>query len=121
MPYNEKYLNSPYRVMEIDLNKERLNEPLGLSGQSLIIFKNPTNISLKLDDIRNDIIPIGACNQSQPIYINGIPFKEIYLTNDATGGILVLILLYTGSTIELIDEIRKTKGIKNILKNIIGV
>ena len=118
MPFNESYVVSPYKVVTADLKRARNNEPMGMAGQSLIVFKNPHNIGLRLDDIRNDIIPVGACNQDSPVHINGIPFKEIYMTNSAEGGNVIFILLFTGSTTQLIDEMRKPKGFDKVLNKI---
>lgn len=118
MPFNEGYVASPYKRISIDLKTARQNEPLGISGESLIIFKNPHNIGIRLDDIRNDIIPIGACEQSSPVYITGIPFKEVYLTNEAKGGYIVFIVLFTGSTSQLISEMKKPKGFDKVLQGL---
>ena len=105
---------SPYKFWEFSLKAVRDNQPLGLSGTDLIIFKLTSPVSIRLDDIRNDPIPLTACDPITPINIIGIPFKEIYLTNEASGGMMQVIVLFGGTSSQIIDEMRKPKGLDRI-------
>jgi len=108
---------APYRIWEYSFNTARQNEPIGLSGTDLIIFRNTHPILIRLDDIRNDEIPITACEPTSPIFITGIPFKEIYLTNIIkTGGYIQFIVTFSGTSSQIVHELQKPKGIDRLLK-----
>jgi hypothetical protein len=106
----------PYRFWKYSLRTARTDEPLGLAGSDLIVYKNPSLVEIRLDDIRNDRIPIGACEPTTPITITGIPFKEIYLTNDASDGnpYIQFMVLFGGSSVEILEELQKPKGLDRL-------
>ena len=86
MPLNP----APYKIWEFDLSRARTDEPLGLSGTDIIVFKLTNPVEIRLDDIRNDKIPLTSCDPITPISIAGIPFKEIYLTNPSKKPLIFL-------------------------------
>lgn len=109
--------SSPYKIWEYSFDASRKNEPLGLSGTDLIIFRNTSPVLIRLDDIRNDEIPITACEPTNPIFITGIPFKEIYMTNEKkVGGYIQFIVTFGGTSSQIVDELQKPKGIDRLLK-----
>lgn len=107
---------SPYKFWEYKLSPARTDERLGLSGTDLIIFKNTNTVEIRLDDIRNDKIPIGSASQITPVFISGIPFSDIWLTHpDYKGGTIQFIVLFSGSSVQLLEELQKPKGLDRIL------
>jgi hypothetical protein len=111
MPLNP----APYKIWEFDLSVARRDEPLGLSGTDIIIFKLTNPVQIRLDDIRNDQIPLTSCDPISPINIVGIPFKEIYLTNEAKRGVLQIIVTFGGTSNQIVEELRKPRGLDRIL------
>ncbi len=108
--------SAPYKMWEFSFNQERKDVPLGLSGTDLIIFKLTDPVDIRLDDMRNDKIPLTSCDPISPINILGIPFKEIYLTNDERpGGKIQIIVLFGGTSSQIVDELKKPKGIDRLL------
>lgn len=111
--------SSPYKIWSYSFNTARTNLPMGLSGTDLIVFRNTNPVLIRLDDIRNDEIPITSCEPTNPIIIAGIPFKEIYLTNSANpGGFIEFIVTFGGTSSQIVDELRKPKGFDRILDSL---
>lgn len=108
----------PYKFFDYSLRVERNDERLGLAGTELIVFKNPTGIALRLDEIRNDKIFISACDQTNPVTISGIPFKEIWMSNEYFDGDVQFIVLFGLAGEELIQAIKEPKGLDRILKRL---
>ena len=112
--------SSPYRYWVYDLHIARNTEPLGLAGDALIVFRNPVPVELRLDDIRNDDIQIPACEPDNPVHITGIPFKEIWMTNEAASGSIQIIVLFGGTNTEIIDAINNLQPQKGSLSGFLG-
>ncbi len=111
--------SAPYKIWEYSFNTPRKNLPMGLSGTDLIVFRNTNPVTIRLDDIRNDEIPITSCEPTNPIIISGIPFKEIYLTNLVNpGGFIEFIVTFGGTSSQIVDELRKPKGFDRILNSL---
>ena len=109
-------ISAPYKIWEYSFNTARKNEPIGLSGTDLIIFRNTNPVLIRLDDIRNDEIPITSCEPTNPITITGIPFKEIYMTNvKNVGGYIQFIVTFGGTSSQIVKELQKPKGFDRIL------
>lgn len=110
--------SQPYKFFTYSLRSVRNDERLGLAGTELIVFNNPTTIGLRLDEIRNDKIFISACDQTNPVVISGIPFKEIWMTNEEFDGSIQFIVLFGLAGQELINAIKEPKGFDKILSRL---
>lgn len=108
--------NQAYNFQIIDLSVARKDQPLGLSGSSLIVYRLTDPVSIKFNDRRFGSIPLTACDEINPINVSFIPFNEIFLTNDARqGAYMRIIVLAGGTSSEIIEELQKPKGLDRLL------
>jgi len=104
-----------YDFQTIDLSVARKDQPLGLSGTSLIIYRLTDPVSIKLNDRRFGSIQLTACDEINPINVSFIPFTEVYLTNNARqGAYMNIIVLAGGTSSQIVDELQKPKGLDRI-------
>lgn len=86
-----KSINNNYKLYTLSTDNARVDKPIHLAGNSILIVSSPVNINIKLHRIDNEIVPL----QQYDSIVEKQGFDRFYISHSALSGATIKFLVYT--------------------------
>lgn len=88
-----------YELMTLSTDTARANEPFKISGNTILIFSSPVNVSIRLHNVNNASLPL---KQYDSIVERGEDgFQSFYITHSVLVGGTITLAVYTNQNLFL--------------------